>query len=259
MLVFYPRDVSFVCPTELTAFSARLDEFRRRDCEILGVSVDPIESHRQWLTTPESEGGLGQLQFPLAADPDGKMSQSFGVWVPDKKVSTRGLFLIDPTGDLQYTVVHNLSVGRSADEILRVLDALRAGGLCPAGWTSADGTLDVERALQPGRVLFDLKLLPALAQLAAQLPGAAASARDPLPEAVELLGPGELSPAASPEQALLELRFAPESLALARVAGAGHARRRGIDRQCQGNAVAGAGPVVRADLDVRRSGKRTVW
>jgi alkyl hydroperoxide reductase subunit AhpC/predicted Ser/Thr protein kinase len=153
ILIFYPRDFSFVCPTELTAFSARVADFHGRDCELIGVSVDSIELHKEWLTTPESGGGLGKLQFPLASDADGAMAKSYGVWVDEKEVSTRGLFVIDPGGVLQYAVVHNLSVGRSADEILRVLDALRNGGLCPSGWTSADGTIDVERALLPGRVL----------------------------------------------------------------------------------------------------------
>jgi len=153
MLFFYPRDFSFVCPTELTSFSARLADFQRRGCELLGVSVDSIELHREWLTTPADQGGLGPLQFPLASDPDGSAARAYGVWVEAKEVSTRGLFVIDPDGVLQYSVVHNLSVGRSPDEVLRVLDALRTGGLCPASWTSADGTIDPEGALRPGRIL----------------------------------------------------------------------------------------------------------
>ncbi|MBC8872201.1 MAG: protein kinase [Planctomycetes bacterium] len=152
-LIFYPRDFSFVCPTELTAFSARLADFGKRDCELLGISVDSIQLHQEWLTTPITEGGLGPLQFPLASDPDGIAARAFGVWVDEKEVSTRGLFIIDPDGNLQYSVVHSLSVGRSPDEVLRVLDALRTGGLCPVSWTSADGTIDVEQALKPGRIL----------------------------------------------------------------------------------------------------------
>jgi alkyl hydroperoxide reductase subunit AhpC/predicted Ser/Thr protein kinase len=153
MLVFYPRDFSFVCPTELTAFSARVADFRERGCDLLGISVDTIELHQEWLTTPPAKGGLGPLQFPLAADVDGRAARSYGVWVVEKELSTRGLFIIDPDGVLQYSVMHNLSVGRSPDEVLRVLDALKTGGLCPASWTSADGTIDPERALQPGRIL----------------------------------------------------------------------------------------------------------
>ena len=153
ILIFYPRDFSFVCPTELTAFSARVADFGRRDCELLGISVDSIELHQEWLTTAVADGGLGPLQFPLASDPHGAASRAYGVWVAEKQVSTRGLFIIDPGGVLQYAVVHNLSVGRSADEVLRVLDALRNGGLCPASWTLADGTIDAESALKSGRIL----------------------------------------------------------------------------------------------------------
>ncbi len=152
-IVFYPRDFSFVCPTELTSFSARGPDFQQRGCELLGLSVDTVELHREWLATPPSEGGLGPLQFPLAADPDGATARAYGVWHEEKQVSLRGLFIIDPAGLLQYAVVHNLNVGRSPDEVLRVLDALQTGGLCPASWTSADGTIDPERALQPGRIL----------------------------------------------------------------------------------------------------------
>ncbi len=153
ILLFYPRDFSFVCPTELTAFSARIGDFRRRGVELLGLSVDSLDMHREWLDTPPAQGGLGPLQFSLASDPDGATARAYGVWNADKGVSTRGLFVIDPDGVLQYSVVHNLSVGRSTDEVLRVIDALQTGGLCPASWTRADGTLDPESALQPGRVL----------------------------------------------------------------------------------------------------------
>ena len=100
-----------------------------------------------------NEGGLGHLQFPLASDVDGAVARQFGVWIPDKEAAARGLFLIDPAGLLQYAAVHNLSVGRNVDETLRVLDALQTGGLCPASWTNADGTIDPEQALRPGRVL----------------------------------------------------------------------------------------------------------
>ena len=153
VLVFYPRDFSFVCPTELTLFSAHLCDFATRDCDVLGISVDSIQTHREWLATPPSEGGLGPLRFPLASDPDGEASRAYGVWVEEKELSTRGLFVIDPDGVLQYTVKHNLSVGRRPDVVLRVLDALRSGGLCPANWTSADGNIDPEKVLRPGRTL----------------------------------------------------------------------------------------------------------
>ena len=112
-----------------------------------------MAEHAEWLNTPTAAGGLGPLQFPLAADAGGLVAQAYGVWLPEKGVSARGLFLIDPQGILEYSVVHNLSVGRSVDEVLRLLDAMQSGGLCPASWTTADGNIDPETALQPGRVL----------------------------------------------------------------------------------------------------------
>jgi len=153
VLLFYPRDFTFICPTELTSFSARHGEFQRRNSRLLGVSVDTCEMHREWLRTPPAQGGIGPLRFPLASDPVGEVAAKYGVWQAEKQVSLRGLFLIDPQGTLQYAVVHNLSVGRNVDEALRVLDALQNGGLCPANWTTADGTIDLQGALQPGRVL----------------------------------------------------------------------------------------------------------
>ena len=162
MLFFYPRDFTFVCPTELTAFSATIDDFEQRECDILGLSVDSIALHQEWIATPPSDGGLGPLQFPLGSDPDGVISRAYNVWVPDKQISTRGMFLIDPESVLQYAVVHNLSVGRTPDEVLRVLDALRTGGLCPSSWTSADGTIDLEGALEAGRILGHYRIRKSL-------------------------------------------------------------------------------------------------
>src|SRR5262245_48499127 len=108
VLIFYPHDFSLVCPTELTAFSGRAAEFRTRDCDLLAVSVDTIDLHRQWLTTSPVLGGIGALQFPLAADPRGEAAKAFGSWNQEKQLATRGLFIIDPQGVLQYSVVHNL-------------------------------------------------------------------------------------------------------------------------------------------------------
>lgn len=152
-LLFYPHDFSFVCPTELTAFSARAEEFRQLGCELLAASTDSLEMHREWLETPEKEGGLGPLQFPLASDRDATVARRYYSWDGSRELVLRGLHIIDPAGILQYSVVHNLSVGRSVDEILRVLAALQRGGLCPANWRSADGLLDPERVLAAGKVL----------------------------------------------------------------------------------------------------------
>jgi alkyl hydroperoxide reductase subunit AhpC/predicted Ser/Thr protein kinase len=153
LLLFYPRDFSFVCPTELASFSAVVEQFDKRNCRILGVGMDSLDLHEEWLAVPTTEGGLGPLRFPLGSDPEGSASRAYGVYVAERRVAGRGLFLIDPAGLLQYQVVHNLSVGRNSTETLRVLDALQSGGLCPASWVRGDGTIDPGRMLAPGRVL----------------------------------------------------------------------------------------------------------
>ncbi len=164
MLLFYPRDFTFVCPAELVAFSARFADLRRRGCRVLAVSSDALDIHREWLSLPRAEGGLGPLRYPLASDPDGAMARAYGVWDAERALATRGLFLIDPDGVLQYAVVHNLGVGRNPDEVLRVLDALREGGLCPPSWTLGDGTIDPLRELGPGRVLGHYQILEKLGE-----------------------------------------------------------------------------------------------
>lgn len=149
-LVFYPRDFSLICPTELSSLSRNLDEFQKRSCEILGISSDSLETHRRWLTTPHDQGGLSGLRFPLLADVDGRVSTRFGVYVEQRKLALRGLFFIDPNGVVQYAVVHNTSVGRKTEEILRVLEALQSGGLCAEGWQTGQPLIDPEKTLLPG-------------------------------------------------------------------------------------------------------------
>ncbi len=153
LLVFYPRDFSFVCPTELTALSARHAEFADRGCRVVAVSVDPIEIHEEWIEAPPESGGVGPLRFPLASDVDGAVARAYGVYVEDRRVATRGAFLVDPDGAIQYQLVHALGVGRSVDELLRVLDALQSGQLCPVSWTLGDGTIDPSLELHDGRIL----------------------------------------------------------------------------------------------------------
>jgi eukaryotic-like serine/threonine-protein kinase len=158
VLVFYPRDFSLVCPTELTALSVRIDDFRRHGCEILGVSCDTVESHARWIATPAERGGLGGLAFPLASDVDGQVSRDYGVFLEQQHIALRGLFMIDPNGVLQYQLVHNLSVGRRTDEILRVLEALQTGGLCAEGWQPGQPTLGASNSLAPGRMVSHYRL-----------------------------------------------------------------------------------------------------
>ena len=133
--------------------SGRIAEFRARSCEVLGISTDSAATHQRWLGTPSEQGGLGPLHFPLACDEDGRVSRAYGVYVEGQKLALRGLFIIDANGVLQYQVVHNLSVGRSTDEILRVLEGLQMGGLCPAERKQGEPALDVGRELQPNRIL----------------------------------------------------------------------------------------------------------
>jgi peroxiredoxin 2/4 len=141
VLLFYPLDFTFVCPTELTTFSDRYDDFEGIGADIVGVSTDSAYSHRAWLQTPRDKGGVEGLRYPLAADTTGEVSRKYGVLIEDKGIALRGLFVIDPEGILRYKVVHDLNVGRSAEETLRVIQALQTGGLCQAEWRPGQETI----------------------------------------------------------------------------------------------------------------------
>ena len=133
--------------------SGRLAEFAERDCEVLGVSTDSLDSHDRWIATPRAQGGLGGLNFPLASDDRGEVCEAYGVYIPRRHLALRGLFIIDPNGVVQYQLTHNLNVGRATDEVLRVLDALQTGGLCPGEWTAGQENLDPVRTLGPDSLL----------------------------------------------------------------------------------------------------------
>ncbi|HEX9428683.1 MAG TPA: peroxiredoxin [Candidatus Polarisedimenticolia bacterium] len=141
VLFFYPLDFTFVCPTEIRAFSAASDKFRKVGAEILGVSTDSVYSHRAWIKAGKDLNGLGELNFPLASDLTREVSRKYGVLIEDKGIALRGLFIVDPKGVLQYQVIHNLGVGRSTDETLRVLQAFQTGELCPADWKAGQAPL----------------------------------------------------------------------------------------------------------------------
>ena len=145
VLFFYPLDFTFVCPTEITAFSDRHPEFAALNAEILGVSVDSHFSHLAWINMPRNEGGLGALTYPLVADLTKSISANYGVLLVEEGLDLRGLFLIDPTGKLRYSAVHDNNVGRSVDETLRVLKAFQrsaeTGDVCPANWTEGADTM----------------------------------------------------------------------------------------------------------------------
>ena len=137
ILFFYPLDFTFVCPTEIIAFDQKLDEFRKRNCEVIGVSVDSEYSHWAWKNTPRDKGGIGDIQYPLVADITKAISRDYGVLF-DEAVALRGLFLIDREGVVRHEVVNDLGLGRSVNEALRVLEALQHleehGEVCPADW-----------------------------------------------------------------------------------------------------------------------------
>ena len=135
-LVFfwYPLDFTTVCPTEITALSDRLDEFNDREADVLGASTDSVYSHRVWMGTPLERQGIAGLRFPLLSDKTCRIARDYGVLLEDEGVALRGLFIIDPEGVIQYSVTHNLNVGRSVDETLRVLEAIQSGGLCGSDW-----------------------------------------------------------------------------------------------------------------------------
>jgi peroxiredoxin (alkyl hydroperoxide reductase subunit C) len=143
VLLFYPLDFTFVCPTELTAFSDRYEDFQGINAEIIGVSTDSAYSHRAWLKTPRDKGGVEGLKYPLAADSTKTVSRDYGVLIEARGIALRGLFVIDPEGLLRYKVVHDLNIGRSVAETLRVIQALQTGGLCQAEWKPGQATLKV--------------------------------------------------------------------------------------------------------------------
>jgi len=136
VLFFYPADFTFVCPTEVRGFHARRTDFARRDCDILGVSVDNVESHRAWAVE------LGGVEFPLLSDPDRSVTRAYEVLNEADGRAFRATFIVGPEGRVAYFVVSPMNVGRSVDETLRVLEALQSGRLCPADWRPGEPTLD---------------------------------------------------------------------------------------------------------------------
>jgi len=138
VVFFYPLDFTFVCPSELIAFNHRLDEFKKRNVEVLGVSIDSQFSHLAWKNTPVEKGGIGNVGYTLVADVKHEICKAYDVEAAGG-VAFRGSFLIDRKGVVQHQVVNNLPLGRNIDEMLRMVDALQFteehGEVCPAGWT----------------------------------------------------------------------------------------------------------------------------
>lgn len=135
VLFFWPLDFTFVCPTEVTAFSRRLKEFDDLGADVLGVSIDSKFTHLAW------KEKIGEICYPMVSDITKEISSMYGVLLQDEGIALRGLFVIDPEGKLRYQVVHDLSVGRNVDEVLRVIKALQTGELCPIDWEEGMETL----------------------------------------------------------------------------------------------------------------------
>jgi peroxiredoxin (alkyl hydroperoxide reductase subunit C) len=137
VLFFYPLDFTFVCPSEILAFDHRYEEFRKRNCEVVGVSVDSHYTHRAWRSTPIEQGGIGAIRYPLVGDLTKQIARDYGVLV-DESVALRGTFLIDAEGIVRHQLINDLNLGRNIDDVLRTLEALqhteRTGDVCPAGW-----------------------------------------------------------------------------------------------------------------------------
>ena len=145
VLFFYPLDFTFVCPTELHAFQEKLQEFRDRNVELIGCSVDSKFSHFAWLNTPRSQGGIKGVTYTLLSDLNKTVSADYDVLLEGAGIALRGLFLIDKEGVVQHQVVNSLSLGRNIDEVLRLVDALQFteehGEVCPANWNKGDKTM----------------------------------------------------------------------------------------------------------------------
>ncbi len=141
VVFFYPLDFTFVCPSEIIAFNHRLDEFKSRGINVIGISIDSQFSHFAWKNTAVNEGGIGQVQFPLVADLTKDISRSFDVLL-DGGVALRGSFLIDADGTVRHAVINDLPLGRNIDEMIRMVDAMlftnEHGEVCAAGWHKGD-------------------------------------------------------------------------------------------------------------------------
>lgn len=145
VLFFYPLDFTFVCPTELHAFQEKLDEFKDRNVELIGCSVDSKFSHHAWLHTPRSRGGIEGITYTLLSDINKTVATDYDVLLEGEGIALRGLFLIDKEGVVRHQVVNDLPLGRNVDEVLRLVDALQFteehGEVCPANWNKGDKTM----------------------------------------------------------------------------------------------------------------------
>ena len=139
---FYPLDFTFVCPTELHAFEEKIDEFRKRNAEVVGCSIDSCFSHMAWLSTPKCKGGIEGVSYPLVSDLNKSISKSYQVLKEEDGIAFRGLYILDKKGIIRHQLINDLPIGRSVDEALRTLDAIifhdANGEVCPANWKKGD-------------------------------------------------------------------------------------------------------------------------
>lgn len=148
VLFFYPLDFTFVCPTEITAFSEAISKFHELNCEVIGCSIDSKFSHLAWSKQSRNEGGIGEVKYPLLADVTKKIALDYGVLIEEAGIALRGLFIIDDQNLLQHSTINNLGVGRNVDEVLRLVEAFqytaKHGEVCPANWSRG------KDAMKPG-------------------------------------------------------------------------------------------------------------
>lgn len=154
ILFFYPKDFTFVCPTEIIAFSERAKQFQQLNCQLIAASCDTEETHLAWIKTPRKKGGLGNMQIPILADTTKEIAARYGVLLKEQGVALRGLFIINPEGVLEQSTINNLPIGRSVDEALRLLQAIQFtaehGEVCPANWKPGSKSMvpDAEKSLE---------------------------------------------------------------------------------------------------------------
>lgn len=145
VLFFYPLDFTFVCPTEITAFSDRAEDFRKIGCEVVGASVDSHFTHLAWINTPRKQGGLGPMSIPLLSDLTQKIGKDYGCYVEEDGHTARGLYIIDDKGIVRQITINDYPVGRSVDEVLRLVQAFqftdKHGEVCPANWKPGADTI----------------------------------------------------------------------------------------------------------------------
>ena len=148
VLFFYPLDFTFVCPSEILAHNSRVDEFKKRGVNVIGVSIDSQFTHYAWRQTPVNKGGIGEVGFPMVADVTHAITRAYGIEHPHDGVAFRGTFLIDKDGIVRHQVVNDLPLGRDVDELLRMVDALQFheqhGEVCPAGWRKGDSGMKAD-------------------------------------------------------------------------------------------------------------------